>query len=219
MTKMFLIFSIVFWNDTVKENLISFSDSDISISTYGEVVSEEPSIDERYKVDFILDNCPGTTRNNIDAYDVLALLRLEERLNVPKEARGILPAVFCIESKLQKADNLFGDEGRALGPAQFHIAAFRTCVVSNWKNSKESHIINKYDWRRDFLFSARCWITNTMRVLTRIERECPDISDYEKWVVAEANVSNWVRYRHHGCKAKSKHFRLFEKWQESNMCF
>jgi hypothetical protein len=190
-------------------------DQSIKMTRYGEIVSGELTDPERNKVQFILDNCPNSNRSKIDPYDVLALVRLEEYFGLPKEIVGILPAVFCIESGLQKGEDLIGDEGRALGPAQFHIAAYRTCITTSWRNPNISHIVGKKDWRSDFLFSARCWITNTMRVMKRIERECPDSSLYEKWQVAEANVSNWVRYKGHGCKAKSKHFKLLEVWHQS----
>ena len=190
-------------------------EEEITVSKYGEIVLNEVTLGEREMVDYILDNCPNGSRKQIDPYDVLALIRLEEKLGVPKEVKGILPAVFCIESGLKKADDLVGDNGLALGPAQFHVAAFRTCVISNWARTNSSHIIDNKDWRRDFLFSARCWITNTMRVLKRIEKECPDLDVYGKWQVAEANVANWVRYKNYKCKAKSKHFKLLEVWQQN----
>ena len=187
----------------------------VKISRYGEIVSGEITDSERNRVQFVIDNCPHSSREKIDPYDVLALFRLEESFGISKEISGILPAVFCIESGLQKAENLIGDQGRALGPAQFHIAAYRTCVTTSWRDPNVSHLVNRKDWRSDFIFSARCWITNTIRVMKRIERECPNSTSYQKWQVAEANVSNWVRYKSHGCKAKSKHFKLLEVWHQS----
>jgi hypothetical protein len=194
---------------------INQKNDSVKVSRYGEMANGTITDSERNKVQFVIDNCPHATREKIDPYDVLVLFRLEESFGTPKEISGILAAVFCIESGLQKAENLIGDEGRALGPAQFHIAAYRTCVTTSWRNPNVSHLVNNKDWRSDFLFSARCWITNTIRVMKRIERECPDSSLYQKWQVAEANVSNWVRYKSHGCKAKSKHFKLLEVWHQS----
>ena len=193
-------------------SLSPFSSKELKITRYGEVIKNNITQEERDNVSFIIDNCPQITRKDIDPYDVLVLTRLEKEFGLPKRIKNILPAIFCMESKLQKGYNLFGDQGRALGPAQLHLSPYRTCIKTNWYNYKGTLRIDNFDYRNDFIFSARCWITNTVRVLKRIERECLDLNEYDKWKVAEANVANWVKYKNNGCKAKSRHFELLENW-------
>jgi hypothetical protein len=207
-----LIFSILL-SSGVSENKIQEKQS-----IYAEMIYELPTEAERRKVEFIINNCPNSSRSKIDPFDVLALIRFEDKIGIPKEISNIIPAIFCVESKLQKAEGLFGDQGRALGPAQFHIAPYVTCITTQWIGYRGSYKVDNKDWRSDYLFSARCWVTNIMRIMPRIERECPDLSEYDKWKVAEANVANWVKYKNYGCKAKSKHFELLEDWKSEPIC-
>ncbi len=203
-----IILFVLLFNLNIKEKI------QIPITRYGETILIQPSESERKDVSFIIDNCPDISRKDIDPYNVLALLRLEKEFNLPIELKGLLPAIFCVESKLQDGFNLEGDQGRALGPAQLHLSPYRTCIKTNWYKYHGSLRINNFDYRNDFIFSARCWITNTLRVMKRIKEECPNNSKYEKWRVAEANVANWVKYKNYGCKARSKHFELLEKWNK-----
>jgi hypothetical protein len=180
---------------------------------YSELISEPPSEEERKMIDFIIESCPTANVSNVDPYDVLALLRLEDAMGLPDSVRYMIPSVFCTESSLQKASDLRGDHGRALGPAQFHLPAYTTCITTQWRGYKGSTKVNNVDWRTDYIFSARCWVKNILRVMPRIEKQCPDLSEYDKWKVAEANVANWVRYKRYKCEAKSKHFDLLEAWK------
>lgn len=185
----------------------SISKEQVSISRYGEILLNDISEKERRDVYFILNNCPGVRSDQIDPFDVLVLLRLEKDYSIPLELKGLLPAIFCIESNLQKGYGLYGDGGLALGPGQLHKAPYMSCLST--KRDKYS----EYDFRNDFVFSARCWVTNIKRVNMKVEKLCPNVSNSKKWIVSEAFVSAYSRYKDKGCQAKSKHVFLLETWK------
>jgi len=171
-------------------------------AAYADLVRDPASPAESARVDAVLDHCPRARRELIDPFAVLALVRLEDQLGVPAEARGLLPAVWCIESAFRPAERLYGDVGRALGPAQFHEPHAKTCMGDYRVRGK--------DWRADFVFSARCWITLVNRNLAKAAERC---GSAKAWQVAEAVVSNVVRYGWR-CDSRSSHWRLAERFRE-----
>ncbi|MFO0745048.1 MAG: hypothetical protein U1F43_05135 [Myxococcota bacterium] len=171
------------------------------VTAYSDLVREPANQDEHARVESIIDRCPRAARVHIDPFAVLALVRLEEELGVPTEARGLLPAVWCIESAFRPAERLFGDMGAALGPAQFHEQLAAWCMGDYRVRGK--------DWRGDFVFSARCWVAHVMRNLDRARARCgPD----KAWQVAEAVVANPARYGWR-CAASSEHWKLAETFR------
>lgn len=211
-------------------NLISIFSSAIigapSPTIYGELLLEPASFEERILVEKIQNNCPKHSQNTIDPFRVLALLRIEERTGVPNKYRGILPAVFCIESGLQSdTEDLLGDPivrsnqngneftyWRALGPAQFHIDSAYVCV----SRDERTTIHNGIDWRSDFYFSAQCWIHRINNAILTAEQKC---GKDKAWQVAEAAISNIKKYQWR-CStrdpqySKSSHWRLMEFWRD-----
>lgn len=193
-------------------------------SLYGELLLEPPSIEERMAVNKIQNNCPKHPRETIDPFRILALLRIEEKTGVPSEHRGLLPAVFCIESGLQSdTEDLLGDpiakknddgdefiHWRALGPAQFHTDNAYVCVSRHSRTT----VYNGIDWRSDFYFSAQCWIHRIHNTLPRAQEKCGRM---RAWMVAEAAIANVAKYKWR-CESrdpqysKSLHWRLLEKW-------
>lgn len=193
----------------------------MSPTMYGELLLSEPSYEERKTVENIINNCPKHPRETIDPYRVLALLRLEDNLGVPEDHKGLLPAVFCIESGLQdETENLQGDPvydhhgnvkyWRALGPAQFHQDAAWPCMF----RYPQYTVIDGIDWRGDTYFSAQCWVHRILNNLKNAEKKC---GKERAWKVAEAAVSNIRRYNWR-CEttkyylSESKHWRLMKEW-------
>lgn len=173
----------------------------LRMSAYAELVHEPATPEERARVEVVLDRCPRATREHIDPFDVLALVRLEAELGVPNDVRGLLPAVWCVESAFRPAERLYGDHGLALGPAQFHEQLAKWCMGDYRVHGK--------DWRGDFVFSARCWVAHVARNVDRARSLC---GPAKAWQVAEAAVANPARYGWR-CNAASAHWKLADTFR------
>lgn len=167
---------------------------------FDELTIDAPTPTERLAVYEAVARCSfRTPAMFIDHTAVLALLRLEGRLSIPKDKRGILPAVWCIEASMQregkKGGPILGDyrEGRghiSHGPFQLSQS------LRDWCGGNTGA-------RQDLIWSARCWIAHVHRVLPKATTHCPE----RAWVYAEALVSNPNSYRGN-CRASSKHYKL-----------
>ena len=144
------------------------------------------------------------SQDMVDPLDVLSVLRLEEYLGVPWEARGILVSVWCMESSMLVVDRkgrpIRGDfkDGiaRAHGPAQLWPWFRAWCGLG--PNGA------------DHLFGALTWYWSRVvdRYVARDAERCP-----EPWAVAEALAANGPRYLPVGCSAQSSHWRALMKWR------
>lgn len=180
------------------------AEEDLTImSEMQELTLELPTDEERAKVYAAIDRCAfRTPPEKVDPWAVLALLRLEDRLFIPKDARGLLPAVWCIEASMQlkgkKGGRILGDfrDGKGhLSHGPFQVSA----PMRDWCGGVEGA-------RHDLLWAARCWVAHIHRVLPKARKHCST----RTWVYAEALVSNPNSYRGN-CKASSKHYALIGK--------
>jgi hypothetical protein len=176
------------------------------VSHIGVLLQEPPSEEERSFVETQIDRCKRDVRSVADPFLVLAVIRLEGELGVPEEARGILGSVWCMEAAMRV-------EGREGGPVRgdFHggtAMAHGPAQLWPWHR----------DWcgltdggADDLVASLTCY---WQRVVDRREKRalgCPD-----SWRVGEALAANGPRYKSHGCKAKSSHWKELERWQENS---
>jgi len=167
------------------------------------LVIELPSPEERIAVDTAITRCAFRTPYElVDPWRVLALLRLEDILDVPPDHRGLLPAVWCIEASMRteavgggliRGDYREGKGHLSHGPFQLSTSLRNACNGAP-------------GLRHDLIAAARCWVANVYRVLPKAAATCPSSS----WVHAEALVSNPRSYRGQ-CRLASKHYRLIGK--------
>jgi hypothetical protein len=175
------------------------TDWEEDVNEYSELVMEPPTDDERRQVYAAVERCRIRTRPHlVNHWDVLALVRIEDRLLIPRMGRGILPAIWCIEASMMtrhKGGPILGDyrEGRGYisqGPFQLSELLAARC------GGTPEH-------RHDLLWSARCWVSHVHRVHARTQTACPKRS----WFVAEAIIANPRKYGG-DCSASSKHYQL-----------
>ena len=169
----------------------------------GVLLEEDITEHERQVVETQIDRCLRDVRQVADPWMVLGLYRYEEALGVPVEARGILGAVWCIESamRIEAAGGglIRGDwrDGLAMahGPVQMWPWMREWCGLTD-------------DGVDDLWASMACY---WRRVEDRLGKagECE-----QKWRVAEALTANGPRYQTLGCKAESSHWRELERWRE-----
>lgn len=130
------------------------------------------------------------------------LERIEEEAGVPDNRRGILAAIWCVESRWTPSGTaLVGDAGRAVGPFQFHIPVMLPCLPPGYAG---------HDPRPELEFSARCWLKRVADLTPRAEALCGKRRAFD---VAEALVSAPGRYAAKLCEAKTRHVKLLEVWQ------
>jgi hypothetical protein len=154
-----------------------------------------------------IDGCVeiGRVRTSmVDPLDVLAVLRLEDHLGVPWEARGILASVWCMEASMlthgRKGGPIRGDYkngiARAHGPAQLW-PWFRS-----WCGFGPRGADNLYG-------ALTCyWSRVVDRYHARNVEKCDN-----PWAVAEALAANGPRYLQSGCRAESSHWRQMIRWR------
>ena len=161
------------------------------------VLLEEPTLRERMIISATQSECRHYNRST-DPYDLLFLSRMESILGVNQWRPGLLLGVFCIESGLRTtATNgglILGDYkdgvARAWGPFQLWPTHRRDCG----ETGKSAH---------DLAWAARCWVTRVNRVMPKAAKRCSE----NTWMVAEAAVSNSVKYRWN-CYAASAHWSI-----------
>lgn len=169
------------------------------VNERSELVMEPPTEHERRLVYAAVERCHFRTRAHlVDHWDVLALVRLEDRLLIPTMGRGILPAIWCIEASMMtehKGKPILGDyrEGRGYisqGPFQLSVGLAAGCGGGP-------------DDRHDLIWAARCWTAHIHRVYPRVAKSCGK----RAWIAAEALIANPRKYAG-DCSAASKHYKL-----------
>lgn len=173
------------------------------------LLQEPPTASERREVEVVLDGCPNASRRKIDPWRVLAALRLEDALGVPRMHRFLFPATLCVESGFSTADDLRGDQGAARGPFQLHWAWTAFCKDGKtWgRSSREWAELMSHDPRDDLAFSARCQMAAIKRVMKKAKACGPE----KAFQVAEAIVS---RAPHPlNCHGRTAHVKLAEVWR------
>ncbi len=152
-----------------------------------------------------IDTCGQTNREVADPWLVLALLRLEGDLGVPSSARGVLPAIWCIEASMRtespKGGLIRGDFSGG------HAASHGPLQIAEWQ---EAWCGMRPGSRDNLLLAAECWVQRTNSFLGAKTKEC---GARDAWRVAEAMTSNPHKYKWHGCKAASKHWRQLARVQ------
>lgn len=174
-----------------------------SYTEYDVLVAEPPTLIERSQVAKAINLCSfRASAKLVDPWRVLALIRLEVVLDIPVDARGLLPATWCIEASMQlrKPDGslIRGDfrEGRGyISQGPFQLSESLRDICGGVEGA-----------RHDFIWAARCWVANVYRVLPKAQAACPR----RAWVHAEALVANPAVYRGK-CNTASKHYRLIGK--------
>lgn len=130
------------------------------------------------------------------------LAELEAAYDVPGHRRGILAAVWCVESRWAPPEPVqVGDGGLAVGPMQIHPPHVARCSPGH----------HDADPRTDLLWSARCWLTRVEQIMAKARYRCPG---RQAWDVAEAMLSNPQLYAWK-CDARSAHVRLLDQWRLS----
>lgn len=171
----------------------------------GLLMSEVPTPEESEIVSRQINLCRRDVETVADPYLVLAVLRLEDQLGVPPEARGILASVWCIEASMKM-------EGRNGGPirgdyhhgvARAHGPAQLWAWHRNWCGLTEGGA-------DDLVASLTCY---WQRAVDRREKRALDCE--HSWRVGEALAANGPRYKRQGCKAKSVHWEEMESWLAS----
>lgn len=162
-----------------------------------------PSVEDVARVEQMIQLCDGASKTATNPYDVLRLLLLERDLGVPDEASGILVASWCHEAGLRLQDRdggpLRGDwrNGVAMAHGPFQLWPWHRAWCGLAKGGAD-----------DLIASATCY---WRRIADRYEIRTAGCSD--RWRVAEALAANGPRYKHWGCKARSKHWLLLERWR------
>ncbi len=118
--------------------------------------------------------------------------------------RGILAAIWCVESRWAPSGSAVGGDwvtlpdgrrhARALGPLQFHVAWTRACGMKDAE-------------RVDLYRSARCWLHHVNKLLPKAARKCGAERAFD---VAEATVASGAwRW----CGAQTGHVRKLLEWR------
>lgn len=153
-----------------------------------------------------IENCSRNVKRVADPYYILALLRLEADLGVPDEARGILGAVWCIESamRLEAAvgGTIRGDprNGVRMAHGPFQLWPW----MRNWCGLTQ-------EGSDDLFVAATCyWQRVEDRYNVRAVDGCS--KQENRWKYAEALTANGPKYRKIGCNnSESGHWRQMKQ--------
>jgi hypothetical protein len=181
-------------------------------SQYDVLVYDPPTEEEYRAVEAAIAMCGKKTHSKIaDPHKVLALIRLEEVLSIPKELRGIFNAIWCIESSMRSESKdgglILGDGGTSFGPMQMKKGMVHACI-----DRHGIYADNPRTAPHDLIWAATCWAARIHAVYPKAKAQCP----HRPWQVAEAVISNYSRYsivksngsRVYNCAASSKHYKL-----------
>lgn len=181
-------------------------------SHYDVLVYDPPTEEEYREVEAAIAMCGKKTHHTIvDPHKVLALIRLEGVMGIPKELRGIFNAIWCIESSMRsEAKNggpILGDGGTSFGPMQMKKGMVETCI-----NRHGLYADDPKAAPHDLIWAASCWAMRIHTAYQKAKVQCPN----RPWPVAEAVISNYARYsiikpngsRAYDCSASSKHYKL-----------
>ncbi len=170
----------------------------------GVLLEGEPTPYERRVVERQIQRCMRSVELVADPWRVLALFRLEEQLAIPDEARGILGAIWCIESGMRTRASsggpIRGDvtdgQPHAIGPLQGHAWLWQWCGLVP-------------DAADDLFQAARCYWSRVSDRHAQLGAACGK----HGWRVAEALTANGRKYLPMGCKAESGHWLELESWR------
>lgn len=167
-----------------------------------------PNEDEARMVETAIDGCRQTNRKVADPWLVLALLRIEQDMELPI---GILAATWCREASMRtemsKGGPIRGDwmgsHSAASGPFQTHEWFWRWCGADNRAQSD------------DIVWAARCYASRIIAMLPKASRLCHGDA---AWAMSEAMTANAPRYNwgkglRNPCSVKSEHWRILESWR------
>ena len=181
-------------------------------SQYDVLVYDPPTEEEYRAVEAAIAMCGKKTHPTIvDPHKVLALIRLEEVLSIPKQLRGIFNAIWCIESSMRSESKdgglILGDGGTSFGPMQMKKGMVHACI-----DRHGIYADNPRTAPHDLIWAATCWAARIHAVYHKAKAQCPN----RPWQVAEAVISNYARYsivkpngvRAYDCSASSKHYKL-----------
>ncbi len=173
----------------------------------GVLLEATPTQAEQHFVDRALTACEslrGPVRRVADPFQVLALLRLEQDLGIPDEARGIIVAAWCVETSMKarpgKGKQFLGDfrDGVALASGSFQLHENVWAITCNGTRNAP----------HDLLWAAGCWWSQVLKAADKARRVsgCPE-EDILR--VAEAAASNIRRYGWR-CNSKSSHWQMLD---------
>lgn len=177
------------------------------------LVMAPPTEEELLVIDAVAEGCRHYGPH-ADPFELLALYRLEKSLGVHEWRPALLLGVFCVEAGLRTTSRrggpIWGDyrDGvpMAWGPMQL------------WKTSRDD-CRGTPDAAHDLIWSGRCWVARTERVLDKASRFC----DKNQMMVAEAAISNIRKYGWR-CNASSEHWktadaiwRSYERHREARL--
>ena len=181
-------------------------------SQYDVLVYDPPTEEEYKAVEAAIALCGKKThRTIVDPHKVLALIRLEGVMSIPKELSGIFNAIWCIESSMRSESKdgglILGDGGTSFGPMQMKKGMVETCI-----NRHGLYADDPKEAPHDLIWAASCWALRIHTAYRKAKVQCPN----RPWPVAEAVISNYSRYsivkpngsRAYDCSASSKHYKL-----------
>lgn len=168
----------------------------------GVLLQDPPTDEERRMIEVQLDHCKRDIRGVADPFMMLAVLRYEEEIGVPDEARGILGAVWCIEASMLT----HGRDGRP--------------IRGDWQGSHANAHgpAQLWAWHRNWCGLAEGGADDIYTALgcywKRVEdrRSHRAMGCIDTWRVGEALTANGIKYKPHGCKAQSSHWKEMKKW-------
>jgi hypothetical protein len=174
--------------------------------TLDEILLYPETPEEETVVSFQLAACVRGSSPSASRRLVLALWRLEGILGVPREARGLLGAVWCWETGFSTEPPV-GDNGRSHGPFQ----------MMGWFWNWCGHPIGRPDGtylppkalRRtthDIVLAASCYWARVKHYLD--DGLCPG----NVWR-AEAMAAHGPKYKSKGCAAESLHSLELTRWK------
>lgn len=157
-------------------------------------------------VDHQLSSCSRGAAKSARHDLVLALWRLEGHLGVPREARGLLGAIWCWETGFSAAPPV-GDNGRSHGPLQMMGWFWNWC--GHPISSKAGAFLPRRSLERtthDVLLAATCFWRRVEYFLA--DGACPG----NVWR-AEAMTAHAPKYKGAGCGAESLHAIELTRWK------
>ena len=178
----------------------------IAPDALGLLLEGGPNEDEARMVETAIDGCRQTNRRVADPWLVLALLRIEQDMELP---RGILSATWCREASMRTEMSRGGPiRGDWRGG---HPSSFGSFQLQRWFHDWCGISISQAD---DLITAARCYASRILVMLPKATTLCHDAA----WPMAEAMTANAPRYRwgkglRNPCLVKSEHWKIWESWQ------
>lgn len=136
---------------------------------------------------------------------VLALIRLETMLGVPRQARGLLSAVWCWETAFSTRPPV-GDQGRSHGPMQMMGWLWAWCGHPiGWRDGRVLPARRLHAITHNVTIAASCF-------WRRVEHYLADNACNRNVWRAEAMTAHAPKYAPAGCGARSLHAEELSRW-------